>query len=181
MPIGTIIRKTGCGTTDATVPREWNQAQKTLAGTLGGIAGNELTYRIDSSGGDSGSPVFEEVGGLAVAIHTNGGCTSSGGTNHGCSILHPDLLAAIADPQGVCIPRYFEFAFPNGLPQLVNPLGGTELLVEVIGRNGNQPSWGGSIGRKFTTRFPRTRSRSRTAVAGVAVCPFVRAIPVVLS
>ncbi|MBK8269643.1 MAG: hypothetical protein IPK83_15630 [Planctomycetes bacterium] len=140
---GTIIRKTGCGTTDSTVPREWNQAQKTLAGPLNSFSGTTLSYRIDSSGGDSGSPVFDDSSQLAVAIHTNGGCTSTGGTNRGCSTLHPDLQTAIANPQGVCIPRFFDFAFPNGRPQWIDPLGGTELLVEVTGRNGHVPAAAG--------------------------------------
>ena len=136
---GQTIRKTGCGTTDSSVPREWNQVQKTLAGPLTFVNGTALSYPIDSSGGDSGSPVFDETTGIAIAIHTNGGCTS-GGVNHGCSVVHPDLVAALQNPKGVCIPRYFDFAYPHGRPSIVNPLGGTQIIVKVNGRNGYVPS-----------------------------------------
>ncbi len=136
---GRIIRKTGYGSVTAPISLTWDQVQKTLAGPLTQVAGTAFSYPIDSSGGDSGSPVFEELSGLAVAIHTNGGCTSSGGANHGCGIHHAGLQTAIVNPIGVCIPTYIDFAYPAGRPEPLRPDGATRLCVRVIGRNGYVP------------------------------------------
>lgn len=133
---GRVIRKTGYGTVASPVSPTWNQVQKTLAGPLTTVNGTALSYPVDSSGGDSGSPVFEEATGLAVAIHTNGGCTSTGGVNHGCGIHHAGLQAALEIPQGVCIPTYLDFDYPAGRPEPLRPDGTTLLCVRVTGRNG---------------------------------------------
>lgn len=127
------LRKTGYGTTTLPISNTWNQAQKTLTGPITAIEGMALRYAIDSSGGDSGSPVTDNE--IAIAIHTNGGCNSVG-YNSGCSVRHPDLLNALANPTGVCIPRYFDVSFPLGRPAIIQPLGGTELIVLIEGRNG---------------------------------------------
>lgn len=134
--MGQTLRKTGFGTTDAPISNTWNQAQKTLTGPMTDVLGTALRYAIDSSGGDSGSPVTENE--VAIAIHTNGGCTTFG-YNSGCSVRHPDLLNALANPTGVCIPRYFEVSFPIGRPGVVQSLGGTPLIVAIEGRNGYLP------------------------------------------
>ena len=133
---GQTLVKTGFGTTDPPVSNTLNQVQKTLSGPLSAVIGNALRYPIDSSGGDSGSPVTDA--GVAVAIHTNGGCTSLG-YNSGCSVRHPGLLAALASPTGVCIPHYFDVTWPSGRPSVVNPLGGTPLTVALTPRNGYAP------------------------------------------
>jgi len=130
---GQTLRKTGYGTTSSPISGTWNQAQKTLDGPITAVTGTQLTYAIDSSGGDSGSPMLDS--GIAIAIHTNGGCPTFG-YNSGCSARHPDLLNALANPQGVCIPKYFDITFPAGRPPVVQALGGTELVVAVQGRNG---------------------------------------------
>lgn len=134
---GQTLRKTGFGSTSSPISGTWNQAQKTLTGPMSAVTGTTLQYVIDSSGGDSGSPVTDNE--VAIAIHTNGGCTTFG-YNSGCSVRHPDLLAAMANPKGVCIPRYFDITFPSGRPQMVQTLGGTPLLASVVGRNGYVPS-----------------------------------------
>ncbi|WP_164011311.1 trypsin-like serine peptidase [Pyxidicoccus trucidator] len=41
---------------------------------------------VDTDGGSSGSPVLSTYGDM-VAVHTNGGCTSAGGTNSGTSMV----------------------------------------------------------------------------------------------
>ncbi len=130
---GQALRKTGYGTTSSPISNTWNQAQKTLAGPITAITGTQVTYAVDSSGGDSGSPVTDNE--IAIAIHTNGGCNSVG-YNSGCSVRHPDLLNALANPTGVCIPRYFDVSFPSGRPAIVQTLGGTELIALIEGRNG---------------------------------------------
>lgn len=133
-PVNQLLRKTGFGSTGAGVSPTYNQAQKTLAGPFTSQDGTRLKYAIDSSGGDSGSPMFLEGTNMAVAIHTNGGCAQTG-TNSGTSIENAGLQAALASPTGVCIPNYFEFVFPNGLPDFVNSAGGTTARVSVIARN----------------------------------------------
>lgn len=134
---GQTLRKTGCGTTAAPISNTWNQVQKTLTGPMTAVDGTALRYAIDSSGGDSGSPVTDNE--IAIAIHTNGGCTTFG-YNSGCSVRHPDLLNALANPTGVCIPRYFDVSYPAGRPAVVQTLGGTMLTIAVEGRNGYVPS-----------------------------------------
>ncbi|HWL92636.1 MAG TPA: hypothetical protein VNT79_03805 [Phycisphaerae bacterium] len=139
-----IIRKTGFGTVDPPVSPTLHLAQKTLAGPLTVADGTMIRYPIDSSGGDSGSPVFEETTQQAIAIHTNGGCPSTG-VNSGCSIHHPGLQDALANPQGVCIPNYVDFAYPDGRPEPLHPLGGTVLRVSITGRNGYIPAAAGNF------------------------------------
>lgn len=133
-PADQILRKTGFGTTDSTVPAAYNLAQKTLTGPFTSRTGTWLKYPIDSSGGDSGSPVFLDGTDIAYAIHTNGGCSQIG-YNSGTSIENADLQNALANPIGVCVPDYFIYNFPDGRPALVNSSGGTTTRVTLVGRN----------------------------------------------
>ena len=57
-------------------------AQKDHTGTLTSVSSTTIRYRIDSTGGDSGGPVYRGTW-RAVGIHTHGGCTSTGGSNAG--------------------------------------------------------------------------------------------------
>jgi hypothetical protein len=50
---------------------------------------NQLSYRADTTGGNSGSPVIHEPTGVAIGIHTHGGCSSTGGANNGTASTHP--------------------------------------------------------------------------------------------
>ena len=124
------IRVTGYGTTDTSVPREWNQAQKTHAGPYFSKTGTRLQYQTDTTGGNSGSPVIDDTTGLGIGIHTHGGCSTTSG-NSGTAIEHAGLQAALASPRGVCCltPALLEFAFPGGRPSFVTP--GEETIVEV--------------------------------------------------
>lgn len=57
------------------------------AGPLSRISGSNLFYNdIDTLGGNSGSGILRASTGLLVGVHTNGGCTSSGGENRGFRI-----------------------------------------------------------------------------------------------
>jgi hypothetical protein len=95
------IRITGYGTAAGVL----NQAQKTHVGPMdSGSGGTILRYATDTTGGNSGSPVVEEPGGLAIGIHTNGGCGSTGGSNSGTALNNAGLQAALANPLGVCFP-----------------------------------------------------------------------------
>lgn len=57
------------------------------AGTTLSIGGDEIRYDdIDTQGGNSGSGILHGQTGNLVGVHTNGGCTSTGGFNHGTRI-----------------------------------------------------------------------------------------------
>jgi V8-like Glu-specific endopeptidase len=101
------IRITGYGTVSSPVSLTWNQVQKTHVGPYFSFTGTLIRYQTDTTGGNSGSPVVDEDAQLAIGIHTHAGCTSTGGSNQGTAINHPNLLNALANPQGVCIPQGF--------------------------------------------------------------------------
>jgi V8-like Glu-specific endopeptidase len=65
------------------------------------LSGNRLSYRVDTTGGDSGSGV-EDNSGTAYAIHTHGGCTATGGANSGTYLFLGALQTALNNPRGVC-------------------------------------------------------------------------------
>ncbi|MEP0846250.1 MAG: trypsin-like serine protease [Phycisphaerae bacterium] len=142
---GQQIRITGYGTTSPPVPNQWNQVQKTHLGPYFSFAGTTVTYQTDTTGGNSGSPVVDESTGLAIGIHTHGGCSTGGGANVGTGINHAGLQAALAAPQGVCLQAQpLLFTYPNDRPTLIDPAGGTTVRVEVA-PNGNltpQPDTG---------------------------------------
>jgi len=133
------IRITGYGTTSSPVPPEWNQVQKTHVGPLMTSSGSTLGYATDTTGGNSGSPVIYEETGEAIGIHTHGGCSVGGGENSGTGANHPGLQDALANPQGVCIPKPpVGFQFPDGLPEWIHPAGDS-IRVEVFGQYGGEP------------------------------------------
>lgn len=98
---GDFIRITGFGVTSSPVSPTFNQAQKTHAGPFVSFSGTAFNYQADTTGGNSGSPVFSASTGIAYGVHTHGGCNSFGG-NSGTGYNHPDFRAAIANPQGIC-------------------------------------------------------------------------------
>ncbi len=122
---GQDIRITGYGTTSSPVSPTWNQVQKTHTGPYTDQTGNTVRYRTDTTGGNSGSPVFDLSTGLAIGIHTHAGCNSSGGANQGTAIHHPNLQAALADPQGVCFPQGFTIAVSPASQEICAPADAT--------------------------------------------------------
>ncbi len=96
------IRITGFGVTSSPVNPTFNQAQKTHAGPFVSFSGTALRYEADTTGGNSGSPVIDALTDVAYGVHTHGGCNSFGG-NSGTGYNHPDFLAAVANPQGICV------------------------------------------------------------------------------
>ena len=112
-----MIRITGFGSTSNPVDPSWNGAQKTQVGPYALFTSNELGYRTDTTGGNSGSPIILESTGEAIGIHTHGGCGSGGsGTNFGTGTIQSGLANALANPQGICL-LTIGFDFPNGLPE----------------------------------------------------------------
>jgi V8-like Glu-specific endopeptidase len=125
------IRITGHGARDGAVttpiPQEWNSIGKTHTGNYVSKAGTTIRYAVDTTGGNSGSPVILESNGSAIGIHTNAGCTSTGGSNQGTAIEQAGLQAFLSNPLGTSIP----FSTPPG-------------LSTVFGAN-NQGSAGGTV------------------------------------
>jgi V8-like Glu-specific endopeptidase len=57
------------------------------AGPTSAITGDSITYSdIDTLGGNSGSGIWHAGRGTLVGVHTNGGCTNTGGSNLGVRI-----------------------------------------------------------------------------------------------
>ncbi len=94
------IRITGYGTRSS--PAEWNQVQETHAGPWTVFSGTQLSYQADTTGGNSGSPIIHDPSGVAIGIHTHGGCSSGGGANNGTASIHSGLQGFLSTPQGVC-------------------------------------------------------------------------------
>ena len=105
--LGQTTRVTGFGVVSAPVSLTYNQAEKTHTGLYAvpttGAAGTTVAYVVDTTGGNSGSPVTDETGGgLAIGIHTHGGCSSTGGQNYGTAIQLPGLQTALNNPLSAC-------------------------------------------------------------------------------
>jgi trimeric autotransporter adhesin len=92
---GGTLRVTGYGTDSGAD----NQTQQTHTGPAGQHGGNTLRHRVDTKGGNSGSPIIDVASGNAIGINTHGGCGTQGGDNHGTSTFHNALWAA-ASPGG---------------------------------------------------------------------------------
>lgn len=96
--VGETIRITGYGSVSSSLaPLSWNAVNKTHTGPfVSGGTTSGLRYAVDTTGGNSGSPVIHEATGLAIGIHTHAGCTTSGGSNQGTSLTRPDFMTLLA-------------------------------------------------------------------------------------
>lgn len=99
-PAGQTLRITGYGTTSSPISLTWSQVQKTHTGGYTSLTGTTVRHTVDTTGGNSGSPI-EINGGIAFGVHTNAGCTSSGGSNSGTALQNTGLQAALANPLSV--------------------------------------------------------------------------------
>ena len=132
---GATTRVTGCGVdvtpqgTDPTVcvardtmgncthsgPNAQNQTLQTATGPFAGRSGTTLTYSIDTEPANSGSPVITLATGFAIGIHTNGGCTNTGGSNAGTSFALAGLENAIAAVPGANARYVDQVRAPSGM------------------------------------------------------------------
>jgi V8-like Glu-specific endopeptidase len=70
-------------------------AKKIEAGTVASFSADYLRYgNVDTLGGSSGSGVLNSLGQI-VGVHTNGGCTATGGTNSGVRISRIRAVSSV--------------------------------------------------------------------------------------
>ena len=70
-------------------------AKKIEAGSVASYSGSYMYYgNVDTLGGSSGSGVLNSSGQI-VGVHTNGGCTSTGGNNSGIRISKIRAVSAV--------------------------------------------------------------------------------------
>ncbi len=81
-----------------------NQTNQTAIGGFDAETGSGssvgLLYTVDTEGGNSGSPVIIQGTNNTIGIHTNAGCTNTGGANQGTSFEEDDLEVAIQNSAG---------------------------------------------------------------------------------
>ena len=127
---GNQIRITGFGTDTGTA----SQTNQTHVGSLVSITASSLSYNADTTGGNSGSPVIWENQGVAVGIHTHGGCTTSGGSNSGTSWNLAAPRNALTTPLGAC--RAMTFTPVASLPTRFAAAGGDTMDVTLASPSG---------------------------------------------
>jgi len=148
---GRAMRVGGFGQVFQPMPLELNFVYTEHVGPYVGGAGNVVRYQVDTTGGDSGAAVVDEVTGLAVGVHTNGGCNSSG-SNKGTATAHPDLQQALQFPRGTAARSDgVLITFPRGRPAEIDPAGGTSMRVRF---------------RRSSTRSPRMETATLHVLAG---------------
>src|ERR1043165_9446698 len=105
-PAGQTLRVTGYGTTsNSQSPLEWNQVEKTDFGPFMELSATTIKYQVDTTGGNSGSPVEDLTTGRVIGIHANAGCSNPLGatSNAGTALNYPVLQAALASPLSLCL------------------------------------------------------------------------------
>jgi len=71
------------------------QPKQIEAGTVASFSGNFVQYgNVDTLGGSSGSGILNSSGQI-IGVHTNGGCTSTGGTNSGMRISRIRAVSSV--------------------------------------------------------------------------------------
>lgn len=90
------LRVTGYGTGNGTSGSATaSQMQKTHAGTwVTTSTADALAYRVDTTGGNSGSPILLDTTGELIGVHTHGGCGNTTGANYGTATPRADWVAA---------------------------------------------------------------------------------------
>jgi V8-like Glu-specific endopeptidase len=143
---GASLTVTGYGTDSGAD----NQSQQTHSGPAGTHSGNLLRHRVDSTGGNSGSPIIDVASGHAIGIHTHGGCGASGGNNNGTSTFHPQLWAAAGGGGGDVV-RLHEHCGQPGWSASFAP--GSHTLASIVaagGRNDDASSVSVPAGYRVT-------------------------------
>jgi V8-like Glu-specific endopeptidase len=122
---GGTVRITGYGLDNMPTGTggSWNSDSQTLqthsgpynGETYQGTSDSYHSYRADTMGGNSGGPIIRDNF-TAIGIHTNGGCTTSGGNNTGTSFENNALENAINTFPGINV-RYVDFVHTGSTPR----------------------------------------------------------------
>jgi V8-like Glu-specific endopeptidase len=155
-----LIRITGYGA-DST-PLTDNHVQQTHVGTLEQSTGYCIGYRVDTMGGNSGSPVIDTANDRVFGIHTLGGCdASAASTNRGTWMENPDFVAMCeATCQGQNMPAHF---VPYG--------------VGCAGRSGTIPLLRDRTRPVIGSTFTQTLSQATPMTLGVFVVGYASYVP----
>ncbi|HTF91026.1 MAG TPA: hypothetical protein VK843_21605 [Planctomycetota bacterium] len=94
-----VTRVTGYGTDIGAD----NQIQQTLLGNWINLFANYSLFSNYVEGGNSGSPLIHESNGRAIGIVTHTSCIGGAQQNYATRLDQPNLVAALANPQGVCV------------------------------------------------------------------------------
>jgi V8-like Glu-specific endopeptidase len=71
------------------------QPKQIEAGTIASFSGDSVRYgNVDTLGGSSGSGVLNSAGQI-IGVHTNAGCTATGGTNSGMRIARIRAVSSV--------------------------------------------------------------------------------------
>ncbi|KAL3806904.1 hypothetical protein ACHAXA_011484, partial [Cyclostephanos tholiformis] len=110
--VDTDIRITGYGTDDDPTR---NLMQQTHVRRVSQVTSTSVQYNADTMPGNSGGPVLNENTNKVVAIHTNGGCTSSGGSNIG-KLFYNDVMSHINYLKSLPRPTFGPTTRPTSRP-----------------------------------------------------------------
>ncbi len=172
---GSTIRITGYGTDNGSA----NQTNQTSTGPYAGhsTSGGDWwhSYQVDTTGGNSGSPIIRVSNGLTLGIHTNAGCQSDGtGANTGTSFFHNPLRVALDGFPGagtVYVDDGHSETSESGsifkpydlVPEGVSDISSGRVLIVVEGSyttaEGNAPLTIGADGKRMTIRAPVGNAR----------------------
>ncbi len=111
--VDATVRVTGCGSDSGTRNFALQTDTGTYEGEQSSVANFWHTHRVDTTGGSSGSPILWEANGVAIGIHTNAGCTNTGGANSGTSFEHNPLESALEQ-----FPGFGAVYVDRGMPAL---------------------------------------------------------------
>jgi V8-like Glu-specific endopeptidase len=161
-------RVTGFGSDGGTA----NFTNQTSAGPFMGESNEAnadiwITHRVDTEGGNSGSPVLWDQMDLAYGIHTNGGCTSASGTsNSGTSFEVNALENAINGNATTFVDAYHQLPVAEA-GTLMRPWNSIAEGVTWVPTSGTVSIWPGLYALPSGTQI--TRAMRLTAPVGAVV------------
>lgn len=137
--INQLVSVTGFGSVDPStgVGGQYNYALRTHMGPVVQVNTTRLEYQVDTTGGNSGSPVIDLVTGNAVGIHTHGGCTLTAG-NRGSSVTLPTFQEAVSDPYGPCSCPEAALTVEQYPAEIMLPRHPATVVVKVARPNGSE-------------------------------------------
>ncbi len=139
-----------------------NSSSRTLqthTGRLDDIDGYDIEHEADTMPANSGSPIIWESNGLAIGIHTAGGCDSFGAgyTNFGTHFAHPTMASWINNLRGddaIYVDTARNLVPPAATGSVFNPYDTVAMGVALVANGGVvsivEGSYPASAGNTFT-------------------------------